>query len=284
MEIIVGKTAGFCFGVSNAVYKSKEELEKHKNLYCLGELVHNKEVTKELEEEGLQFVDNVEEAKENVIIRAHGEPEVTYIKAKDLGLNVIDLTCPKVIKIHDIAKDYATSGYYIFLVGQKEHPETIGTISYCGEFADIIEKEEDIEVVLEKFKNSNISNLLIISQTTFSMEKFELICKKIKERLDGKYNIEIKNTICNATKLRQEETEELSEEVELMIIIGGRHSSNTNKLYNIATSKCKNSILIENKDELDINYIKQFDKIGIMAGASTPEKSVNEVVDLLKKL
>ena len=284
MEIIVGKTAGFCFGVANAVNKSKEELEKQKNIYCLGELVHNKEVTKELEEEGLKFVDNIEEARQNVIIRAHGEKESTYEKAKELNLNIIDLTCPKVIKIHDIASKYAKSGYYILLIGQKEHPETVGTISYCGNNADIIEKEEDIENALIKFKNSKINNLLIISQTTFSMEKFEDICKIIKSKLSEEYNIEIKNTICNATKLRQEETSKIAEIVDLMIIIGGRHSSNTNKLYNIAISKCKNSLLIEKKDELDLNNLKKYNKIGIMAGASTPQKSIDEVVDLLVRI
>ena len=284
MEIIVGKTAGFCFGVANAVNKSKEALKNQVNLFCLGELVHNKKVTKELEEEGLKFIDNIEEAKQNVIIRAHGEPNATYLKAKELGLNLIDLTCPKVIKIHDLANEYAKLGYYIFLIGQKDHPETIGTISYCGEHADIIEKEEDIESVLKDFIDAKINDLLIISQTTFRMEKFEKICNSIKLNLDDKYNLEIKNTICNATKLRQEETEKIAKDVDLMIIIGGRHSSNTNKLYDIASNKCNNSILIENKEELDINNLKEFDKIGIMAGASTPQESINEVVDLLNKI
>ena len=284
MEIIVGKTAGFCFGVANAVNKTKKELKEKKEIYCLGELVHNGEVTKELESEGLSFINNIEEAKQNVIIRAHGEPEATYEKAKELNLNVIDLTCPKVIKIHNTVKEYNDKGYYIFVIGQKNHPEIIGTISYCGENSDIIENNEDIEKAILNFEKSGIKKLLVISQTTFSMEAFEEISKSIKEGIGEDKKVEIENTICNATKLRQEETKEIAKKVDLMIIIGGKHSSNTNKLYKIASEFCKNSILIENDKELDINTIKKFKNAGIMAGASTPEKSVKTVVEMLEKL
>ncbi len=181
MEIIVGKTAGFCFGVANAVNKTKENLAKQKNLCCLGELVHNKEVTKELEGEGLVFIKDIKEAKKNVIIRAHGEPNKTYKEAEKLDLNIIDLTCPKVIKIHDIAKEYAEKGYYIFLIGQKEHPEIIGTISYCGNNSIIIEKKEDVENAIKHLEQSNLGKLLVIVQTTFSIESFNNIANKIIE-------------------------------------------------------------------------------------------------------
>ena len=123
MEIIIGKTAGFCFGVANAVNKTKEQLKGKKNIFCLGELVHNKQVTGELEKEGLVFIDDISNAKEDIIIRAHGEKKETYSKAKELELNVIDLTCPKVTKIHKIAEEYANKGNYIFLIGNREHPE-----------------------------------------------------------------------------------------------------------------------------------------------------------------
>ena len=285
MEIIIGKTAGFCFGVSNAVNKSKDALKEQKELYCLGELVHNSEVTKELENDGITFVDNIEKASKNVIIRAHGEPENTYKKAKELNLNVIDLTCPKVIKIHNIAKEYSKNEFYIFLVGQKNHPETIGTISYCGGNAFIIEKEEDIEEAITKLYKTNIKKILVISQTTFSMDLFENISSKLRNiAKENGIEIEVKNTICNATKLRQEETSKIAKTVDAMIIIGGKHSSNTNKLYKIAKMYCENSILIETHEELDINYIKKFRKIGIMAGASTPQKSINLVVEKLQKI
>jgi len=283
MEIIIGKTAGFCFGVSNAVNKTEEQLKGEKNVFCLGELVHNKQVTKGLEDKGLIIIDNIEKAKQNVIIRAHGEPKETYNKAEKLNLNIVDLTCPKVLKIHKIAEEYSNNGFYILLIGQKSHPETIGTISYCGEYSEIIEKEEDVENALNKFYNTGINKLLVIAQTTFSLEKFNRIVLLVREKINNEQIIlEIKRTICEATRLRQEETKEIAKSVDVMIIIGGKHSSNTNKLYEIAKLYCKNSILIENKEELDVESIKKFKKIGIMAGASTPKKSIDLVVEMLK--
>ena len=282
MEIIIGKTAGFCFGVSNAVNKTEEQLKNKNNVFCLGELVHNKQVTSELESKGLIVIDNIEKAKRNVIIRAHGEPKETYIKAEKLKLDILDLTCPKVLKIHKIAKEYAENGFYILLVGQKEHPETIGTISYCGENSEVIEKEEDIENALNNFYNKNLNKLLVIAQTTFSLEKFNNISLLIKEKINAEIiELEIKRTICDATKLRQEETKELAQKVDAIIVIGGKNCSNTNKLYQIPKQYCKNSILIETKEELDVEDVKKFQKIGIMAGASTPKKSIETVVEML---
>lgn len=285
MEIIIGKTAGFCFGVENAVKKTKEQLKNKENIYCLGELVHNKQVTEELEKQGLIFIDNISDAEKDVIIRAHGERKETYSRAKELGLNIIDLTCPKVTKIHKIAEEYSNKGYFIFLIGKKEHPETMGTISYCGDYSYIIEREEDIEKALQKLDNSKISKVIILSQTTYSLEKFNKIIQLISDNIkDKNIELEIKKTICDATRLRQEETENLSSKVDMMIIIGGRHSSNTNKLYEIATKKCNKSILIENSIEIDKEELKKYKKIGIMAGASTPKKSIDSVVEMLNEL
>lgn len=282
MEIIIGKTAGFCFGVSNAVNKTEEELKNKKNVFCLGELVHNKQVTNELQNKGLTVIDNIEKAKQNVIIRAHGEPKETYKKAEELELDILDLTCPKVLKIHKIAEEYTNNGFYVLLIGQKDHPETIGTISYCGKNSEVIEKEEDIDDALNKFYIANINKLLVIAQTTFSLEKFNNIISLIKEKVNmEQIELEIKKTICDATKLRQEETKEISKNVDIMIIIGGKHSSNTNKLYQISEKYCKNAILIETKEELDIEEVKKFSKIGIMAGASTPKKSIDSLVEML---
>lgn len=282
MEIIIGKTAGFCFGVSNAVNKTEELLKTQKNISCLGELVHNKQVTDDLIRKGLTIINNIEEAKQNVIIRAHGVTKETYGKAKELNLEVLDLTCPKVLKIHNIVEEYSNKGYYIFLIGQKEHPEVIGTMSYCGKNAEVIEKKEEIHEKLKKFYDANINKLLILAQTTFSIEKFNNIVTELKEQLsNNEIEIEIKKTICDATRLRQEETSKIAKMVDIMIIIGGRNSSNTNKLYQISKQYCKNSILIETKDELDIKYVKKFQKIGIVTGASTSQKSIDSVVEML---
>ncbi len=281
MEIIIGKTAGFCFGVKNAVDNTIKELEEAKEVYCLGELVHNKQVTEKLISKGAKFIDNIEDAKDKVIIRAHGVPRETYKKAEKLNLEIRDLTCPKVLKIHSIAEEYSNKKYFIFLIGQKEHPETVGTISFCTSGAAIIEKSEDIEKAIQLFDESQLNQALVISQTTFSVEKFNNIVEELKKKIK---NLEVKNTICDATKARQIETEKIAKSVDTMIIIGGRHSSNSNKLYEIAKKNCNQVLFIETKTELNLDKIKNAQKIGIMAGASTPQKSVQEVVDIIKKI
>lgn len=279
MEIILGKTAGFCYGVRNAVQKAEEKLKEYNELFCLGELVHNGQVIKKLEKSGLKLVERIDEAKGKVIIRAHGISKEIYNKAKRLNIEVFDFTCPNVLKIHGIADEYKSKGYYIFLVGGKKHPESLGTISFCGKESYLIETKEDIDEAIKSFKKSNIKKLLIIVQTTFNLEKFNNYVEQIKQKLDENIEIQVKNTICNATKIRQEETCEISKKVQCMIIIGGKNSSNTKKLYDIAKENCKNTIIVETKDELDMKNINQFEKIGIMAGASTPEYSINDIID-----
>lgn len=284
MEIIVGKTAGFCYGVKNAVDKTKETVQKQNETYCLGELVHNKQVTQDLERHGLVIINNIENAKKNVIIRSHGVPKEVCEKAKELKLEVIDLTCPNVLKIHNIVKEYSSKGYYIFIIGQKDHAETIGTVSHCKQNSTIIESEKDINQAIKEFKETNLKKLLIVSQTTFSVEKFNKIVKAVEENIDKNIVFEVKNTICNATSIRQKETQEIAKQVDLMIIIGGKHSSNTTKLYEIAKKECKNCILIETSEELNKNRLKNISKIGIMAGASTPSESINNTVEKLKEI
>ena len=283
MEMIIGKTAGFCFGVKNAVTKAEEELKKSKKTYCLGELVHNTQVTEELVKNGMIFINSIEEAQGKAIIRAHGVPKDVYNIAKQRGIELVDLTCPKVIHIHKIAEEYAKNGYYIFLIGQKEHPEIKGTISFCGENSYIIEKIEEVEEAVKDFNKKNKEKALIIAQTTYSLEKFNEISEKIKTKLKIE-KLEIKNTICNATKQRQEEVIELSRKVKTMVIIGSKTSSNSNKLYEISKKYCNNVIFIETKEELDLDVLDKKGTIGIMAGASTPQKSIDEVVEKIKEI
>ena len=284
MEIQVGKTSGFCFGVRNAVDKTNEILKKEQNkkIYCLGELVHNRTIVNQLKKDGLIFIDTIEQAEDTTIIRAHGVEKKVYEIAKKKNIDLIDLTCPSVLRIHKIAEEYALENYYIFLIGKKEHPEIIGTYSFCGENASIISEIEDVDNAINNLKKSNLNKLLIIVQTTYSTKVFDEIVKEIQEKIPQNISIEVKNTICRATELRQEETKKISKEVDLMIIIGGKNSSNTNKLYEIAQKECKNTIFIENSEELDKEKILKFEKIGIMAGASTPQKSIDEVIKLLE--
>lgn len=291
MEIVVGKTAGFCYGVENAVKKTEKVLEEktQETNYCLGELVHNRQVVEKLQKQGLKVIEEVNQIDDkieskNVIIRAHGVPPKIYQEIEMKKGNIIDLTCPNVLMIHKLAEEYVNQGYYIFLTGKKEHPEVVGIIGYCQNQCSIIESEKEIEEEMNKLKKSSKEKVVILSQTTFSMEKFQKIVETIQDKFKNtKWKLEIKNTICNATKLRQEETEELSKKVDCMIIIGGKNSSNTKKLYEIASQNCKNAVNIETKGELAKIQLNQYQKIGIMAGASTPAKSMEEVITYLNE-
>lgn len=283
MEILIGKKAGVCFGVENAINKTKEQLKKEKTIDCLGELVHNQQVIQDLKKMGVNFIEDIEEAKNKVIIRSHGAEKRIYETAKQNGIEIIDLTCPKVLYVHKSAEEYVNKNYYIVLVGQREHPEIIATKSFCGKEYSIIESLETIEEVITKIEKSKKEKVVILAQTTYSLEKFEKIVQEIKVKVMDKI-VEVKNTICNATKERQEETKKLAEEVDAMIIIGGKNSSNTNKLYEVSKNYCANTQVIETSKDLEIEKIKNSNKIGIMAGASTPKESIEDVVEKLKQI
>ena len=282
MEIIVGRLAGFCGGVTNSVNKTNKLIEEHGSMYCLGELVHNKQVVDELEAKGVTFVENLSEIPfgNKVIIRAHGIPIDTYYEAAERNLDVFDLTCPKVLAIHDLAKTLVEDNNFVILIAQRKHPEAIGTISFCGDNSMIFESEEDLEELEYLYKKSGLDKIAIISQTTFSVKKFNDYCDLIKLKYD---NVVIHNTICSATSKRQEETDELSKSVDAMIIIGGANSSNTKKLYELAKNNNENTFIVQTVAELKDKDFSKYDKVGVMAGASTPKKSIDEVVEYLER-
>lgn len=278
MEIILGKTAGFCYGVKRAVDGAIKEINEIPKVQCLGEIVHNKQVVNDLKNKGIEFIENIQQANKPTIIRAHGVPKEVYTYAKNNNIEIIDYTCPNVLKIHKIIEEYSKNEYFIILCGSKIHPENVGSISHCKSNYFIIELPEDTKNAVKKIKELNVNKILLIAQTTYSIEKFEQIQKELIQSLDENIKIVVKNTICKATELRQKETEKISKDVEYMIIIGGKNSSNTKKLYDIASKNCKNSICIENKEELNIEEVKKYEKIGVMAGASTPEESIRAVI------
>ena len=288
MKIIIGKTAGFCYGVERAVKGAKEELNNEdKKIYCLGEIVHNREVIKDLENRGIEVIEDISQVKEKnskTIIRAHGIPKEIYDKCEENKIEYVDYTCPKVLNIHKIAEEYSKKGYYIILVGASKHPENIGTISYCGKYYSIIEQVEDCQKAIEDVKNSKKDKCLVIAQTTYHLGKFAQIEKILKENLSEGIDLKIKNTICQATQIRQEETEDIAKKVQYMIIIGGKNSSNTKKLYEIASKNCKNTICIETKNEINLEDLKNIESVGIMAGASTPQESITEVHELISSI
>ena len=283
MDVYVGKTSGFCFGVKNAVDGAEKILEEYdENIYCLGEIIHNEEVIKSLKEKGLIFIDNINESHGKTIIRAHGVPKEIYQIAINNNIKLFDYTCPFVLKIHDQVSKYSEDKYFIFLLGIKKHPETVGTISFCGDNSYIIENLDDIDTAVDKFNSSNLNKILIISQTTFSVSLFNDIVNTVKEKIPSSVNLEVLNTICNTTSIRQKETEELAKKVDFMIIIGGKNSSNTKKLYEIAVRNCSRCLLIQTSKDLESTDFSDVYKIGVMAGASTPQNIIDDVVNFCK--
>lgn len=281
MEIIVGKTAGFCFGVKNAIEKTEKELETEKEICCLGELVHNKQVIEKLEKKGVKFIDNIEErTSKKVVIRAHGAEKQIYKIASHKNITLIDLTCPKVLFTHKIVEEYSKKGYYIFLIGKRKHPEIVATRSFCGTDYTIIEKIEEIKQAIMEYLETDCKRILILAQTTYNLNKFNEIVEEIKGKLPA-VEIEVKNTICNSTQNRQKETIEIAKLVDAMIVIGGRNSSNSIELYETAKEYCKNTQFIEKTEELDLEKIKGAKKLGIMAGASTPNETIKDLQELL---
>lgn len=281
MNITIGKTSGFCNGVENTVKRAEDALNKEK-VYCLGEIVHNERVIHDLESKGMITINNIDEAPNNskVIIRAHGELKETYDKAKEKNIEVIDLTCGK-IKAIRVKISKKVEDHYIIIIGKKNHPESLGVLSFSGDNSSIVEDKEDIKNVIAKIEKTSLNNIYIVSQTTFNSDKFDELVNLIKENTTKEVIID--KTICDATSKRQNETRELSKQVDTMIIVGGKKSSNTKELEIIAKGQCNNVLLIQDKDDLKDNNIIG-SNIGIMAGASTPTIVVEEIIEEIKKL
>ncbi|KXZ39875.1 4-hydroxy-3-methylbut-2-enyl diphosphate reductase [Alkalithermobacter thermoalcaliphilus JW-YL-7 = DSM 7308] len=274
MEIKIAKYAGFCFGVERAMNMAWECLKKNSNIYSLGPLIHNEQAVKKYEQAGLKIIENLEQVStgDTVIIRSHGVPIDIYDKAKERGLDIIDLTCPYVKKIQNIAKRYYDKGYKIVIIGDPDHPEVIGINGWCNNEAIVIKKLEDLNKI-----SRNIS-YCIVAQTTMNLKVYNEICESLKEITD---NAIFYNTICSATKERQESAINTAKEVDVMIVIGGMHSSNTQKLVQVCKQFCK-TYHIETIDDLNIDEIRNYKSIGITAGASTPDWIINEVVENIR--
>ena len=280
-EVEVGKNAGFCGGVNLCVKKLEELTDKYNDLYCLGDIVHNPDVIKHFKDKGLKIVESIDDAVgDKLVIRAHGASKEIYDIAEKRNIKIFDLTCPKVLHIRKIVKDYINDDTFIVLIAQKNHPEAIGTISFCGSNSIIVENESELNEFIDYIKSKNeIKNIVLISQTTFNERVFLDFCDIVKNNVNKDFDIIVKNTICNATSVRQKEVEMLAKNKECMIIIGGKKSSNTKKLYDISLKYCNNTILIESVNELDFKEIKQYSNIGVTAGASTPNNIIEDVVN-----
>lgn len=277
MEIIIADNAGFCFGVKRAVSSTDEQLNSPGPIYSYGELVHNKQVVDHLQEKGLNTIDDYKSVSDgSIIIRSHGVPKAVIEDINnDDNLKLIDVTCPYVSSVHKKVEDYCNKGYDIIIVGDDSHPEVIGINGWCNNKAFIINSMDDV-ISLPFFEK-----VLIVSQTTNTLEKFEMLSGAVKER--AKESI-VSNTICNATKVRQESAAKVAKSVDAMVVIGGKNSSNTKKLAEISSKYCKNVFLIETIKDLSLQDMQKFNKIGITAGASTPDWIIKEAVTAMENL
>lgn len=284
MEVVIGKLAGFCPGVENTIKKAKEILEKNGTVYCLGEIVHNKQVIEELEKQGMITVEDLEEVPEcsKVIFRAHGESEYKYEIAKNRKLEIFDLTCGKVTAIHKkVQKEKEDS--FVIILGKKKHPEVLGTKGFAGENSYVVETEDDILDAYMEYEKTEIGRVYVVAQTTISSSYFDILAEEIEKNFI-EAEVVIDKTICNATEIRQKETKEMSKKLKTMIIIGGKNSSNTKELAKIAEENCDNIYLIETVEEIKNIDFSEIQEVGIMAGASTPKESIKEVEEYLKCL
>ena len=281
MEVKVAKTAGFCFGVQRAVDKVYELIDSCQDrLFTLGPIIHNEEVVNDLEKKGVR-VASEEELKtlpkgSTVVIRSHGVGKKVYDQLKECGLSYVDVTCPFVLKIHRIVEKESKAGSHIVIIGDPDHPEVVGICGWCiGSYTVIRTKQDALDFVPPESKN-----LCIVSQTTFNYNKFKDLVEILREkRYDNTVlNIlNILNTICNATEERQREAKSIAGEVDTMLVVGGRHSSNTQKLFEICKKECENTYYIQTPVDLDSDMFQCSSYVGITAGASTPKKIIEEV-------
>ena len=281
MEVKVAKTAGFCFGVQRAVDKVYELIGSCPDrLFTLGPIIHNEEVVNDLEKKGVRVAseDDLRTLPEGstVVIRSHGVGKEVYDHLEEYGLSYVDVTCPFVLKIHRIVEKESRAGAHIVIIGDPDHPEVVGICGWCmGPYTVIRTEQDALDFVFPADKS-----ICIVSQTTFNYNKFKDLVEILsKKRYDNTVlNIlNILNTICNATEERQREAKSIAGEVDTMLVVGGRHSSNTQKLFEICKKECENTYYIQTPVDLDSEMFHHSSYVGITAGASTPKKIIEEV-------
>ena len=274
MEVVVAKSAGFCFGVKRAVETVYAEVDKGKKIYTFGPIIHNEEVVRDLEEKGVVVLESEEELNNltegTVIIRSHGVEKRIQKMIEEKGLECIDATCPFVKRIHRIVEEAGNENKEVVIAGNAGHPEVEGIVGWTDARTTILESVEEAK----QFEKKTDAEVCMVSQTTFNYKKFQDIVEIFEKK---GYNGSVVNTICNATEERQTEAREIAASVDVMIVIGGKHSSNTRKLYEICKQECENTYFIQTLDDLHLEIPKSVRLVGITAGASTPKNIIEEV-------
>ena len=279
MEVILADSAGFCFGVKRAVDTVYKQTESGEKIYTYGPIIHNEEVVEDLKRKGVGVIESEEELesiKEGcVVIRSHGLPENICEKIKRRGLKCVDATCPFVKRIHEIVRKESEAGKQIVIIGNSGHPEVEGIKGWCRTPAIVIESIEEAQ----NFSYDGEKDICVVSQTTYNYNNFQYLVEIIEQK---GYNVIVVNTICNATEVRQAEAAKIAAQVDIMIVIGGKHSSNTRKLYEICMKECQNTYFIQTLDDLHLELPKSVRLVGITAGASTPNNIIEEVQNYVR--
>lgn len=275
MEVTVAKTAGFCFGVKRAVEQVYQQAEEAKGpVYTFGPIIHNDQVVSDLAEKGVQVIRSLKELEEiregTVIIRSHGVSREVQNRIEDNGLDCVDATCPFVKKIHRIVEEEGQKGRTVIIAGNASHPEVEGICGWAsGPVFVVSDQEELVHLPIDPE-----TGVTFVAQTTFNFKKFEELVEILQKKF---YDSTVINTVCNATEERQAEARRIAASSDAMLVIGGKHSSNTQKLYEICRESCKNTYFIETLVDLDSKPFQSFCHVGITAGASTPNKIIEEV-------
>ena len=275
MEVTVAKTAGFCFGVKRAVEKVYDQIGRtEKRIYTYGPIIHNEQVVGDLREKGVEVIDSLEELKTIrnavVVIRSHGVGKNVYEILKENDVEIVDATCPYVKKIHRIVEKQSAEGRKVLIIGSEDHPEVQGIKGWGDERTVVIEDMDDFL----KLQLPENEKLCIVSQTTFNYKKFQDLVEILNKK---GYDIGVCNTICNATEERQLEAKSIAKGVDAMVVIGDKQSSNSQKLYEISKKECENTFFVQTLRDLDLKLFESTGKVGITAGASTPQKIIKEV-------
>jgi len=281
MEVVLAEHAGFCFGVKRAVKLANDAADHYsKGVHSLGPLIHNPQVVGQLAEKGVQRVESLSEIKDGVVIfRSHGVSSSQVLdEAQTKGLTVIDATCPFVTNAQRNAKQLVTEGYEVIMVGDRNHPETKSVLGHAGGKILVTESFEEIKTHLNQFSKKRVG---IISQTTQTYRKFSEIVVKCLEICE---EVKVFNTICYATEDRQTEAEVLATQVEIVLVVGGKNSANTTHLAKICESHDVPVYHIETAEEIKKDWLSGFEKVGVTAGASTPDWIIQEVVQYLEQL
>lgn len=274
MEVYLAENLGFCYGVKRAIQLAEDSVTPQSKSYTLGPIIHNPQMVARLAERGIGKIDKLDEIAEGtVIVRSHGVGPQVYDKIEEKGFQLVDATCPHVRKAQQSAKSLSEEGYQVVIVGDKNHPEVKSILEWAGEGAIALDTEDEAENLLPCKK------LGIVSQTTFSGIKFKQIVIKL---LDKSADVKILRTICTATDLRQSAAIKLAEQVDMMIVVGGKNSANTTKLAQLCSEKCK-TYHIETAAEVCDEWFATIKKIGITAGASTPDWIIKEVFEKCQK-